>query len=1241
MKVDCEDLNSIGKQIHERNSVSGTKSSQNGKTTKKVNTKILNTKIQEINKKEAILERPCSIMDDNTKNKSDNKFFLEINQIKDTSPNNFYNESDDKIKNLDGEKFKNKNNYDNTLIRNTEDIGGESQYNLDKYLTNNKGLSFNENPENIRKSIIINELDYNDIDTNKNSNTQQYKIFDFLKLNNPYKLQTNNTLDNNQENENKSFQNDFNLNISNNENVNNINTIREFSIENNNLNQKNNLNLNTTKQEFNNDNKNINYNQNHPKSKMNIFEQIISDPDNPNNNDKDINIHLPVDQENDLSSTVRILNNEKNSIPFSFSNLNLNLAKSISTRTEKEMEINNINNENYKNINIYNKDKYNFDNLHNVVENKNNKLITQEAFVVTPNEEFGNDKNAIKIKNLFKAETSNFIDKNPFINSFKKANLDNNITVDKDRQFDNFNLNVNYDKNKASDEYKYFLERFEKEQLNKKLKSNAHLLQIHEKLNFNDNLKTEKDFEHKLDLISSNQDASLNKSYSKNEAFKSNLSSDEGDEFYDAKRIDYDKGLNTLNKNSNNNHNKRRRSNLKNRKKIKNYQDGNSNIKKNNKNKVKENKRKSSYNPTNIKRRLSMTPSISLIDRNNLLEMLSKKLVDKINVDNYQNNNSTENNITQNNNKNSNEQGKTPLPNETEDANLDISDRSIIEYLIKNHILDDSQGQIYNPTFLGYYINRQNLNDTNNKILLNSNNENDSNNIIAGSKKDSKNKNKGRLSIDELKILIRENNLSNSNKLKKGVYSISPNKQEDISNNEANKINKDMSIIISNNLEVNQSRNNFDYSGNDNIINFSNSKKIEFGINDGDEMSFKFKDLNGFKDEDRKSKDKNNNQLNTFIGSVFVNSNKDENKNLEPNKKKKKNYQNDNKENNNYYDINNNYVDPSKFITLKPQKNKMLDFENVIQNTKEDQNNFEAPDAKNSKSTNSLTKDQKQIGTEEKEALKESDEKRFLTKETDKKANKPKNKNEQKIATSTKKSNLKNINIIQNTNLNALAIRDPTTDLLKSSLEKGEKINLNQIMEYLENLIFENEKNKKKTLLNFIDFKKNNGAEDLSESIQFKVMNLGVVIEGDSISHCLDQDLKDLFWNIVKNSKSVVCCRCSPKQKAEVVGFVKKKSNEVTLAIGDGGNDIPMIKIANIGVGIFGKEGYQAAFNSDYAISQFKYLKRLIFVHGRNSLLRNSYFIYFFFFKNVLFTLSQLWFCFFSGFSGQVKFILI
>lgn len=77
----------------------------------------------------------------------------------------------------------------------------------------------------------------------------------------------------------------------------------------------------------------------------------------------------------------------------------------------------------------------------------------------------------------------------------------------------------------------------------------------------------------------------------------------------------------------------------------------------------------------------------------------------------------------------------------------------------------------------------------------------------------------------------------------------------------------------------------------------------------------------------------------------------------------------------------------------------------------------------------------------------------------------------------------------------------------------------------------------------------------------------------------------------------------------------------MTLAIGDGGNDVSMIKIAHIGVGIFGKEGNQAAFSADYAFTRFYHLWRLLLVHGRWMYLRTSNFINFFFYKNLVFTL--------------------
>ena len=163
-------------------------------------------------------------------------------------------------------------------------------------------------------------------------------------------------------------------------------------------------------------------------------------------------------------------------------------------------------------------------------------------------------------------------------------------------------------------------------------------------------------------------------------------------------------------------------------------------------------------------------------------------------------------------------------------------------------------------------------------------------------------------------------------------------------------------------------------------------------------------------------------------------------------------------------------------------------------------------------------------------------------------------------------------------------------------------------------------------------------SDNNKKNVKNNKINFGLIIDGSSISYCLEDKNNDLFWKLLCKSKSIICSRCSPLQKSEIVNFVKERSGKVTLAIGDGGNDVNMIKKANIGVGIFGKEGYQAAYNSDYAINSFKYLKVLIFKHGHYSLLRNTYFCIYFFFKNLIFTLAPFWFCLNNGFSGQQYF---
>ncbi|CAL8318090.1 unnamed protein product [Lota lota] len=128
------------------------------------------------------------------------------------------------------------------------------------------------------------------------------------------------------------------------------------------------------------------------------------------------------------------------------------------------------------------------------------------------------------------------------------------------------------------------------------------------------------------------------------------------------------------------------------------------------------------------------------------------------------------------------------------------------------------------------------------------------------------------------------------------------------------------------------------------------------------------------------------------------------------------------------------------------------------------------------------------------------------------------------------------------------------------------------------------------------------------------------------------------FVDMACECEAVICCRVTPKQKANVVTLVKKYKKAVTLSIGDGANDVNMIKTADIGVGISGQEGMQAVMSSDYAFAQFRYLERLLLVHGRWSYIRMCKFLRYFFFKNFAFTLVHFWFSFYNGFSAQVAY---
>jgi phospholipid-translocating ATPase len=141
-----------------------------------------------------------------------------------------------------------------------------------------------------------------------------------------------------------------------------------------------------------------------------------------------------------------------------------------------------------------------------------------------------------------------------------------------------------------------------------------------------------------------------------------------------------------------------------------------------------------------------------------------------------------------------------------------------------------------------------------------------------------------------------------------------------------------------------------------------------------------------------------------------------------------------------------------------------------------------------------------------------------------------------------------------------------------------------------------------------------------------------IVIDGDSLKLVLDDQLRQKFLLLCKECKSVLCCRVSPAQKAAVVSMVKAGLDVMTLSVGDGANDVAMIQEADVGVGIAGEEGRQAVMSSDYAIGQFRFLQRLVLVHGRWSYRRLGESIANFFYKNVVWTFTIFWYQIYCNF---------
>ncbi len=162
--------------------------------------------------------------------------------------------------------------------------------------------------------------------------------------------------------------------------------------------------------------------------------------------------------------------------------------------------------------------------------------------------------------------------------------------------------------------------------------------------------------------------------------------------------------------------------------------------------------------------------------------------------------------------------------------------------------------------------------------------------------------------------------------------------------------------------------------------------------------------------------------------------------------------------------------------------------------------------------------------------------------------------------------------------------------------------------------------------------------EKLDQFIKEKEINLNLsfalIIDGYTLSYVYEYNLTLDFRLLATKCDAVLCCRMTPAQKALIVKLIKlDKQNPMTCAIGDGANDVSMIQEANVGIGLFGKEGRNAAVSADFAFSKFKYLKRALLVHGYLYYTRASSSVLYFFYKNFVFAMPQAYFACWNAFS--------
>ncbi|GLJ15943.1 hypothetical protein SUGI_0263490 [Cryptomeria japonica] len=149
-----------------------------------------------------------------------------------------------------------------------------------------------------------------------------------------------------------------------------------------------------------------------------------------------------------------------------------------------------------------------------------------------------------------------------------------------------------------------------------------------------------------------------------------------------------------------------------------------------------------------------------------------------------------------------------------------------------------------------------------------------------------------------------------------------------------------------------------------------------------------------------------------------------------------------------------------------------------------------------------------------------------------------------------------------------------------------------------------------------------------------KHMPLALIIDGTSLVYILESDLEEELFDLATKCAVVLCCRVAPMQKAGIVALIKNRTYDMTLAIGDGANDVSMIQMADVGVGISGQEGRQAVMASDFAMGQFRFLERLLLVHGHWNYNRMGYMILYNFYRNAVYVMMLFWYVLYTAFTA-------